>query len=295
MPSRLQQTLDEGSFAVSAEIAPPKGFDFSHPLEVAKRLWGHVDALNVTDFQSASVKASSLALCIDLIQNGIQPVLQMTGRDRNRIAIQGELLSAAHFGIQNILALTGDHPKTGDNPQAKPVFELDAIGILQTAETLIEGKDLGGNELLGQSPEFFLGAVVSPVFDPIEVQLIQMRKKIRCGARFFQTQGIFSLDVARRFKEQTEGYNTKILYGIIPLRSPGMARFMNRKIPGIEVPNDLIETLEKSENKEQDGIKIAAELISKLKEEKLCDGVHIMAIGAEGNVEKILKEAGLWT
>lgn len=293
MKSKLQKTLENNQFAITAELAPPKGIDFTRIINIAEDLKDRVDAVNVTDFQSASVKASSLALCIDLAQRGLQPILQMTGRDRNRIAIQGELLSAAHFNIENILALTGDHPSSGDNPEAKAVFELDAVSILQTAETLMKGTDLAGNPLVGPCPEFFLGAATSPVFNPIEVQLIQMRKKIQAGAKFFQTQAVFDLDVVREFKELTKDMDTKILVGVIPLKSPGMARYMNRSVPGIDVPEYLIKKLEEVENKEEEGIKIAADFIRALYDEKLCDGVHIMAIGAEQNVLKILDQAGL--
>lgn len=291
--NKLEEALKNNKFAITAEIAPPKGIDFSRIIDIAEDLYKRVDAINVTDFQSASVKATSLGLCIELALRGIQPILQMTGRDRNRIAIQGELLSAAHFGIENILALTGDHPSSGDNPEAKAVFELDAITILQTARTLMEGTDLAGNKLTGPNPDYFLGAVVSPVFNPIEVQLIQMKKKIKAGAQFFQTQAVFDIDVVKQFKELTKDFNTKILIGIIPLKSPGMARYMNRSVPGIDVPEELIQELENAENKEEKGIEIAANFVKELYEQKLCDGVHIMAIGAEQNVIKILDKAGL--
>ncbi|MGI6108968.1 MAG: methylenetetrahydrofolate reductase [Eubacteriaceae bacterium] len=294
--SQLQQVLESGKFAVTAEMAPPKGTDWDHILEVAQLLKGRVDAVNVTDFQSAAVKASSLGMCIELQKLGLEPVLQMTGRDRNRIAIQGEMLSAGHFGIHNLLALTGDHTTTGDNPEAKPVFELDSVAILQVAECLMGGHDLAGNDLQG-APDFFLGASVTPVFDPVEVQLIRMRKKIKAGAKFFQTQAVFSLDVMRKFKEETKDMDAYILAGIVPLKSAGMARFMNSSVPGIDVPQELMDRLnqakEEGRKPADEGIKIAGEFIAALKEEGLCDGVHIMAIGAEENVPKILEAAGL--
>ena len=294
--SQLQQTLENGGFAVTAEMAPPKGTDWTHILEVAEMLKGRVDAVNVTDFQSAAVKASSLGMCIELLKLGLQPVLQMTGRDRNRIAIQGEMLSAGHFGVHNLLALTGDHTTVGDNPEAKPVFELDSVGILQVAEVLMGGHDLAGNDLQG-APEFFLGASVTPVFDPVEVQLIRMRKKIKAGAKFFQTQAVYSVDVMRKFKEETKDMDAYVLAGIVPLKSAGMARFMTNNVPGIEVPQELIDRLNKAKeegrSQADEGIKIAGEFIADLKKEGLCDGVHIMAIGAEENVPRILEAAGL--
>ena len=187
--SLLRETLESGKFAVTTEMAPPKGTDLSHLIECAKPLVGRVHAANVTDFQSAVMRTTSLATCKLLKDVGLEPVLQMTGRDRNRIAIQGEMLSAGVFGIKNMLALTGDHTVVGDHPQAKGVFDLDCIGILQTAETLMGGKDLVGNELKG-SPEFYLGASVTPEYAPIEIQLMKMQKKINAGAKFFQTQAV---------------------------------------------------------------------------------------------------------
>ncbi len=291
--SKLKKTLDNHNFAITAEIAPPKGTDFKRQIKVAKRLMDRIDAFNVTDFQSASVKASSLGLCIELIRNKIQPVLQITGRDRNRIAVQGELLTASHFGIENILCLTGDHPSHGDNPEAKPVFELESVSLLNTARSLENGVDLGNNQLDKPYPEFYLGAVTSPVYTPLEVQLIQMVKKIKAGAQFFQTQAVFDIDTVRSFIDRTSQMNTNILIGVVPLKSAGMARFMNREIPGIKVPENLIKILENSNNPVEDGIKIASDFIIQLKDENLCQGVHIMAIGAEENIEKILNEAKL--
>ncbi|NLN98364.1 MAG: 5,10-methylenetetrahydrofolate reductase [Eubacteriaceae bacterium] len=292
MKSKLQQSLEAGKFTITSEMAPPKGTDFSHILSIAEDIKDRVVAANVTDFQSAAVKASSLSMCIELERIGLESVLQMTGRDRNRIAIQGELLSAAHFGVKNLLALTGDHPVVGDNPQAKPVFEFDSVSILQAAVILNGGKDLAGNPLEG-TPNFFLGASVTPVFDPIEVQIMKMRSKIAAGAKFFQTQGVYDVETMRELKKQTEGMDCYILAGIIPLKSPGMARYMNNNVPGIRVPEEAIERLSKAENKEEEGIRISGEYIAQLKDEGLCDGVHIMAIGAEENVPKILDVAGL--
>jgi len=292
MKSKLQQSLEAGKFTITSEMAPPKGSDFSHILSIAEDIKDRIVAANVTDFQSAAVKASSLGMCIELERIGLESVLQMTGRDRNRIAIQGEMLSAAHFGVKNLLALTGDHTVVGDNPQAKPVFEFDSVSILQAAVILNGGEDLAGNPLEG-APDFFLGASVTPVFDPVEVQLMKMRSKIAAGAKFFQTQGVYDVETMREFKKQTEGMDCYILAGIIPLKSPGMARYMNNNVPGIRVPENLIERLSQAENKEEEGIRISGEYIAQLKDEGLCDGVHIMAIGAEQNVPKILDVAGL--
>lgn len=288
----LKDKLQSGGFAVTAEMAPPKGVDFSHFIECAQALKGRVDAVNVTDFQSSVVRASSLGAAKILLENGLEPVMQITGRDRNRIGIQGELLSASALGIKNVLALTGDHPSVGDHPQAKAVFDLNSVTILKTATTLMNGTDLVGNQLSG-APEFFLGASVTPVYDPVELQVFKMKKKIQAGAKFFQTQAIYDIEDIKKFVELTKDLDAKILVGIIPLKSAGMANFMNKNVPGINVPQDIIDRMKKAEDKVQEGLKISAELINQIREEKICDGVHIMAIGAEENVPKLLDMCGL--
>ena len=261
---------------------------------MCKKCVGRVHAANVTDFQSAVMRATSLATCKLLKDIGLEPVIQMTGRDRNRIAIEGEMLSAGVFGIPNLLALTGDHTSVGDHPQAKPVFDLDSVSILKTASTLNSGVDSVGLELKGKT-DFYLGACVTPEYDPIDVQLLKMKKKIAAGAKFFQTQAVYDIEHMRKFRELTKDLDCKVLAGIVPLKSPGMARFMTANVPGIFVPDDQIERLKAAGkgNYVQEGIKMAGEFIRQLKEENLCDGVHIMAIGAEENVPKILDEAGL--
>ncbi|TZE80711.1 methylenetetrahydrofolate reductase [Calorimonas adulescens] len=287
----LAQKLESGGFAVTAEMAPPKGTDFSRFRQCARGVKGMVDAVNVTDFQSAVVRASSLGASVILVEEGLEPVMQITGRDRNRIAIQGELLSAAALGIKNVLALTGDHPSVGDHPQAKGVFEMDSVNILQTAVTLMSGKDLAGNALAG-TPQFFLGASVTPVYDPIELQVLKMKKKINAGAKFFQTQAVYDIELFKKFLEAARGIETKILVGVIPLKSPGMANYMNKNVPGIYVPEEIIERLRKSQDKVKEGLKIAAEFINEVVQQKLCDGVHIMAVGAEENVPELLEMCG---
>ena len=292
--SKLQEAFERGEFAVTAEMAPPKGTDLSHLIECAKMCVGRVHAANVTDFQSAVMRATSLATCKLLKDIGLEPVIQMTGRDRNRIAIEGEMLSAGVFGIPNLLALTGDHTSVGDHPQAKPVFDLDSVSILKTASTLNSGVDSVGLELQGKT-DFYLGACVTPEYSPIEVQLLKMQKKINAGAKFFQTQAVYDIEHMRKFRELTKDMDCKILAGIVPLKSPGMAKFMTANVPGIFVPDDQIERLKAAGkgNYVQEGIKMAGEFIRQLREENLCDGVHIMAIGAEENVPKILAEAGV--
>ncbi|MBE6039067.1 MAG: 5,10-methylenetetrahydrofolate reductase [Anaerofustis stercorihominis] len=291
--SLLKTKLESGQFAVTAEMAPPKGCDFSHQMHCAELIKGRVDAVNVTDFQSASLKASSLGLCIKLKQAGLEPVLQMTGRDRSRMAIQGDLLSAAAFGIENVLTLTGDHTTVGDCKCSKPVFDLDSVSMLTAVKQLEAGFDAGGNKLQGEPPVFFLGSSVTPEYEPLELHMYKYAKKVAEGAKFFQTQGVYSLEPFKRFMDYASKYDAYVLAGIIPLKSAGAARYMNKNVPGINVPDDIIQRMKESSDPVKEGILIAAEMISEIKAQGLCHGVHIMAIGAEENVPLILDEAGL--
>ena len=303
--SILQEKLANGQFAITAEMAPPKGCDFTEQLEVAELLKGKVDAVNVTDMQSACLKASSLGLCIKLQQAGIDAIVQMTGRDRNRMAIMGDVLSAAAFGINTVLALTGDHPTVGDCKEALPVYDLDSVGILEMLSEMEQtGTDCGGNAL-SVTPKLFKGAVVTPVYDPLPLQISKLKKKVAAGAQFIQTQGIFDMDSLKSFMQQVRaaGITVPIMAGIIPLKTAGMAKFMNANVPGIQVPDWMIQRLEAAaaEGKEkgvkglpmQAGMDMAAEFIAQIKAENVCEGVHIMAIGAEQNVPEILKRAGI--
>ena len=320
--SLLKDALESGKFGITAEMAPPKGCDFSEQMEAAELLNGKVHGVNVTDMQSACLKATGLGLCIKLKQAGVEPILQMTGRDRNRMALMGDALAAAAFGIDTMLALTGDHPVCagGDCKDAKPVYDLDSVGILRMLSEMEQtGRDCGGNPLAGNvvdketgeivdksaTPKFYKGASVTPLYDPIFLQINKLRQKVESGAMYIQTQGIFDLDAFKRFMEEVDkaGIKTHIMAGIIPLKAAGMAKFMNANVPGIDVPQHMIDRLAAAaaEGKEQGvkglpakvGMEMAAEMIAKIKDEKLCDGVHIMAIGAEKNVPKILDMAGL--
>jgi 5,10-methylenetetrahydrofolate reductase len=256
--------------------------------------------------QSACLKASSIGLCVKLKLAGLEPIIQMTGRDRSRMAIMGDMLAAASFGIDIMLALTGDHTMVGDCKSSKPVYDLDSVGILRMLSTMEEtGLDCGGNELEGGAPKFYKGAAVTPVYEPQILQINKLRQKVDAGAKYIQTQGIFDLDTFKRFLEKVDaaGIKTHIMAGIIPLKTAGMAKYMNENVPGIDVPQDMIDRLSAAaaEGKEKGikglptalGIEMAAEMIAKIKDEKLCDGVHIMAIGAEKNVPTILEKAGL--
>ncbi len=304
--SVLQKAIEGGSFAVTAEMAPPKGTDFSEQLAAARLLEGKVHAVNVTDMQSACLKASSLGLCIHLKQAGLEPILQITGRDRSRMAIMGDVLSAASFGIDTVLALTGDHPVVGDCRDSKPVYDLDSVGILRMLSTMEEtGADCGGNPLSGGAPRLFKGAAVTPVYEPRALQINKLRQKVDAGARYIQTQGVFDLEQLEGFLEDVEkaGIRVPVMAGIIPLKSAGMARFMNENVPGIAVPEEMLARLDAAaaEGKEKGvkglpaklGMEMAARMIAEIREKKLCPGVHIMAIGAEKNVPAILEMAGV--
>lgn len=304
--SLLKHALENGQFAITAEMAPPKGFDFTEQLASAELLKGNVHGVNVTDMQSACLKASSLGLCIRLKQAGVEPILQITGRDRNRMAILGDVLSAASFGIDTVLALTGDHPVVGDCRETKPVYDLDSVGILRMlSEMENTGTDCGGNPLQGGAPVLFKGAAVTPVYEPMVLQIHKLWQKVEAGAAYIQTQGIFDTESLKRFLDAVDraGIQVPIMAGIIPLKTAGMARFMNGNVPGIAVPEEQIQRLEAAaEEGRQTGVKglpgrlgmdLAAELIAQIKDEKLCAGVHIMAIGAEKNVPVILKKAGI--
>ena len=289
----LQASLEAGKFVVTAEVGPLKGTDTTEIKEVAELLRGRVDAANVTDQQSSVMRLGSLATCYLLKEAGLEPVFQMTCRDRNRIALQSDLLSASVLGVENVLAITGDLPSLGDHPQAKPVYDIDSVQLLAVIKGLNEGHDMVGNELQGK-PDFFPGAVVNPGADTeaaFELQLIKMEKKIEAGARFFQTQAVYDVKIFVRFMKRVEGFKVPILVGIIPLKSAGMAKYMNKNVAGVSVPEELIDQMAKTEDKSRTGIEIAARLIKELK--GMCQGVHIMPIGWEKKVPAILDAAGL--
>ena len=298
--SQLQTALQRGVFAITAEMAPPKGHDFTEQLQTATLLKDNVHGINVTDMQSACLKASSLGLCIHLKQAGLAPILQVTGRDRSRMAILGDLLAAASFGIDTMLALTGDLPVVGDCKQSKPVYDLDSVGILNMLTQMeLSGCDCGGNLLSDPTPHYFKGAAVTPVYEPMVLQINKLRQMVEAGAGFIQTQGIFDVEGLKRFLDTADKANihVPIMAGIIPLKSAGMAKFMNQNVPGIAVPQSQIDRLAEAKANGGSpallGMELAAELIARIKDENLCPGVHIMAIGAEKNIPTILKKAGI--
>lgn len=289
----FREALESGKFVVTAEVGPGKGTDVEHLLKDAEMIKERVDAINVTDLQSSVMRLGSMAVCHMLTDIGIDPIFQVTCRDRNRLALQSDLLSAWVLGIRNMLALTGDHPTLGDHPTAKPVFDLDSVTLLKAIGTLNAGQDMAGNELKG-TPDFLCGAVVNPGADneaAMDLQIMKMEKKIEAGAKFFQTQAVYDLESFEKFMKRVEGFNTKVLGGIILLKSVGMARFMNKNIAGVFVPEPLIQELKAAEDKGQASIDIAVRLVKGMKD--LCQGVHIMAMGWESKIPPILEEVGL--
>jgi 5,10-methylenetetrahydrofolate reductase len=289
----LKEALESGKFVVTAEVAPGKGTDVEHVLEEASVIKERVDAVNVTDLQSSVMRLGSMAFSHFLTEMGIDPVYQVTCRDRNCLALQSDLLSGWALGIKNVLALTGDHPVLGDHPKARPVFELDSVSLLDVIGKLNSGVDMAGNELKG-APDFFPGAVVNPGADneaALDLQIMKMETKIEAGAKFFQTQGVYDLDAFEKFMKRVEGFGAKVLGGIILLKSVGMARFMNKNVSGVFVPEPFVQEIKAAEDKAQASKEIAVRLIKGMKD--LCDGVHIMALGWESKIPAILDEVGI--
>lgn len=294
MVSRFKEALDSGKFVITSEVAPPKGTNLEQTLHHIELLKDKVDALNVTDHQSSVMRFPSLGGCLAIKEQGGEPILQMTCRDRNRLALQADLLLAYTRGIRNVLCLTGDAVPVGDNKEAKGVFDLDSVQLLYTIRLLESGQDLGGNSLNG-AVEFCAGAIVTPEARPIEPQLIKFEKKVEAGAEFFQTQAIYDLENFSKFMRYARQFPVKVLAGIVLLSSARMARFMTENVPGIFVPQKLIDELAGAPKGEAlaKGIEIAGRMIAALKKGSICDGVHIMAIGKEEVVPDILAAAGL--
>ncbi len=291
---RITELFDKGEFVVTAEVGPVKGINIDHLLTEAKEYLSDITAVNVTDNQSSVMRMGSLPVCVAMKNQGLTPILQLTCRDRNRIALQSELLGAAMLGIDNILCLTGDHTKMGDHPGAKPVFDLDSVSLLHTVCQLEKGVDLAGNPLVGEPPKFAKGAVVSPVSDSVDAQLAKMERKVMAGAEYFQTQAVFESDKFISFMEKAKQFGKPVQLGVIIPKSAGMAKFMNKNVAGVHVPDDMIAELAADKEKAKlgiTGVEIAARIIRECR--PYCQGVHIMALGWEAKVPEILKLAGL--
>ena len=291
---RITELFDNGQFVVTAEVGPPKGIHVEHMLEEAKTYLSGITAVNVTDNQSSVMRMGSLPACVALKNAGLTPILQLTCRDRNRIALQSELLGAAMLGIDNILCLTGDHTRMGDHPGAKPVFDLDSVSLLHTVCQLEKGVDLGGTELVGEPPKFAKGAVVSPCSDSVDAQLAKMERKVMAGAEYFQTQAVFDSERFISFMEKAKQFGKPVQLGVIIPKSAGMAKFMNKNVAGVHVPQWMIDELAADKEKAKAGItgvELAAKVIKECR--PYCQGLHIMALGWEAKVPELLKQAGI--
>ena len=296
MSSSFEKALESGKFVVTSEVAPPKGTNLEKMVHHIELLKDKVDAINITDHQSSVMRFPSIGGALLVKEMGGEPILQMTCRDRNRLAFQADLLFASSRGINNVLCLTGDSIILGDHKEAKAVFDMDSSQLLAMIRTMEKGKDMGGNNLDG-AVSFCAGAIVTPEANPIEPQLIKFEKKVEAGAEFIQTQAVYDLDNFKKFMEYARGFPVKILAGIILLTSAPMARFMNKNVAGVTVPKELIDEMASAPKGRalEKGIEIAGRMIKRIQDDKMCDGVHIMAIGKEEVVPEILEKAGLFT
>jgi len=297
--SKLQEKLQAGQFTVTGEIGPPKGTNVAPCLHEAEEyLKGNVVAVNVTDIQTAVMRVGSMAICRMLLEGGVEPVFQMVCRDRNRLALQSDLLSAAVLGIENVLALTGDHVLMGDHPEAKPVYDLDSVGLLKAISNLEAGTDMGkdmkGNpNVLDGVPKFFKGCCVTPCGPNPDAQIIKLEQKAAAGAQFVQTQAVYEPARFEKFMKKVEPLKVPVLVGIVLLKSAGMARYMNRSVPGVEVPADIVQRLADApkEDRQKVSTEIAADLVRQMK--PFCQGAHLMALGWDHCVPGIIEQAGL--
>jgi len=297
--SVLKKVLQDGHFAVTAECGPPKGADPEAVMKKAELLKGRADSINVTDNQTAIVRMSSMAACALLKSIGLDPILQMVVRDRNRIALQSDILGASAIGIRNVVCLTGDHMRFGNQPQSIGVFDLDSIQFLKTVKDMRDESKILGGEALSSAPDMFIGAAANPFADPLAFRVVRLAKKIAAGADFIQTQCIYNMDRFAKWMEMVrdKGLDEKcyILGGVTPLKSPGMAKYMKNNVAGMDVPDELIKRMQgvSKEKWKEEGIKICVETIQRLKDLKGISGVHIMAIEWEEAVGEIAERAGL--
>jgi methylenetetrahydrofolate reductase (NADPH) len=288
----LREQLESGKFIVVSEIQPPKGIDTTGLLESADHLKGRVDFVVVPDLQNAVMRLGSLATCYFLMHKGLRPIFQVTCRDRNRLALQSDLLNAAALEIENVLVVEGDDPKLGDHPEAKPVFDLTSIDLLSVIQGLQKGHDMAGNDLDG-FPRFFIGAQVNPGLEPgaLELEIADMEKKIRNGANFFLTPAIFDPNILEKFITKVEHFKAPLFAGVTILKSAGMARYMNRVMKDVFVPEETITKLLKAPDNLKASTEIAADLIREIK--NLCRGIYIIPIGWENRVPAVLDAANL--
>ena len=295
--THLERVLESGKFAVTAEAGPPKGTSAEVMQKKAELLRHCCDAVNVTDNQTAIVRMSSLAGCMLLKQRGVEPVMQMVVRDRNRLALQADVLGAVALGIGNILCLSGDHQKFGNHPTARGVFDIDSIQLIQTLKNMRDGKKfLSGEDISGEVP-VFIGAAANPFADPFEFRVRRLAKKVKAGADFIQTQAVYDITKFAKWMEMASDRGldkqVHILAGVIPIRSAGMARYMRDYVPGVSVPDEVVTRMEKAENAKEEGVRIILEIVEQLKEMPGVHGIHIMAVSWEDIVPEVVEKAGL--
>jgi len=285
MPTMLSRKMGDNRFIITAELAPPRGSDMTAFLRMAAFVAPHVDAINVTDNQGANMRMTPLTAAALLVREGIEPVMQLTCRDRNRLALQSDLLGASAMGIHNLLALTGDHISCGDHHQGRAVFDLDSVLLMQTIQGLNEGRDINGKALDGRTT-FFAGAAAAPEVEPFIVTRPKLAKKAAAGARFFQTQAVFDPQRLRMFCETVQPLGVKVLAGVLVLKSAKMAEYINRNIPGLKIPLAVVERLANSPEPAAEGLRIATELALQCRE--IAHGVHLMAMGRDEVVPSIV-------
>lgn len=285
------EKIRAGASVITTEIGPPKGFGTAGIIEEAERVRGRVDAVNLTDLQSSVMRLGALTASAVLRQKGFDPIYQVACRDRNRLALQSDILSAACFGIRNLLILTGDYPSCGDHPGAKPVFDLDSVQLLQAVRCLKGGRDMSGNALEGQAPDFCAGAVVNPGAVPLEPQLIRMEQKVEAGAEFFQTQAVFEPGIFETFRNASRHLKVPVIASVIILKSAAVARHINKNVAGIDVPEHLIQELEGAADRVEVAVRMAVRLIKEFT--PMCQGIHVIPIGWGKYVPRVLEEAGL--
>ncbi|MFC1913501.1 methylenetetrahydrofolate reductase [Chloroflexota bacterium] len=295
--TNLEKILESGMFAVTAEAGPPKGTSTTVIERKGELLRRHCDAINITDNQTAIVRMSSLAGCILLKQQGVDPVMQIVVRDRNRVAIQSDVLGAVALGIGNILCLSGDHQQFGNHPATRGVFDIDSIQLIQTLKQMRdERKFLSGDDISGDVP-LFIGAAANPYADPFEFRVARLAKKVKAGADFIQTQAVYNvakfIEWMETVREQRLDKQVHILAGVIPIKSTGMARYMRDYVSGISVPDEIVTRMEEAKDTKHEGLKIALEVIEQLKEIAGVHGIHVMAVGWEDIVPEIVEKAGL--
>ena len=288
--ARFDQKLGKQPFLVTMEVNPPKGTDLSEITGALGRVRGLVDAVNVTDGSGAIMRACSLAVAKTVLEEGFDPILQMTCRDRNRLALQADLLGAGILGIRSVLLLTGDDPKAGDHPEAKPVFDINSAALMQAAKGLSEGKDMAGKALSG-APKLCIGAAADPGAKDLDVEMQKFQAKVTGGAQFFQTQAVFAAEPLRAFMSRARSFGKPVLTGILLVKSAKMARYMNEHVWGIHVPEEIIARFEKAEDKRAECVTVTAELIRSVKD--AADGIHLYGLGWEELIPEILKAAGV--